>query len=97
MPDLLTIDLANILLFTMPGFFFLRALGYKSNSDLAYFVYSMFWGILLMIFMYKLVLPINRLSELVDNPYAGAVILSILAMMIGFGLRLLRPKFLNKF
>lgn len=93
MTDLISLDLATLLLFTMPGFFFLRAMGYKTSSDLTYFMYSMFWGILLMVFVYRYLLSIEKLGQLIENPYAGAMIFSILAWLVGIGLRMLKPRF----
>ena len=97
MPDLISLDLATLLLFTMPGFFFLRALGYKTSSDLTYFMYSMFWGILLMVFVYKLLFSIERLGPLIENPYAGAVIFSVVAGLVGLTIRMCKPNFLSRF
>lgn len=97
MTDLISLDLATLLLFTMPGFFFLRGMGYKSTSDLAYFMYSMFWGILLMVFVYRYLLSIERLAQLIENPYAGAVIFSMVAGMVGVFIRSIKPKFLDHF
>jgi hypothetical protein len=97
MTDLISLDLATLLLFTMPGFFFLRAMGYKTSSDLTYFMYSMFWGILLMVFIYRYLLSIEKLAQLVENPYAGAVIFSMLAGLVGLGIRSLKPRFLSNF
>lgn len=93
MTEIFSVDLANVLLFTMPGFFFLRAMGYKTESDLTYFMYSMFWGILFMVFVYKLILPLERIVPLIDNPYAGAIIFSLLAWAVGTGLRMIKPRF----
>jgi len=91
MPETVSVDLVNLLLFTMPGFFFLRGVSYKSNSDLTYFVYSMFWGILLMMLFYGL-LPAERFIPLLENPYAGAVILSILSGLLGIVIRSIKEK-----
>jgi hypothetical protein len=90
------IDLATILLFAIPGFFFLRGIGYQTDSDLAYFVYSMFWGILMMVFLYPWILPIEKLTPLLNEPYSGAIILSLIGVGAGGFLRLvwnIRPRF----
>lgn len=97
MTDLISLDLATLLLFTMPGFFFLRAMGYKTSSDLTYFMYSMFWGIFLMVFVYKFLFSIEKLGPLVENPYAGAIIFSMVAGLVGLSLRSLKPRFLSSF
>ncbi len=91
MTDVISLDLATLLLFTMPGFFFLRALGYKTSSDLTYFMYSMFWGIILMVFVYKFIFSIEKLSPLLENPYAGAVVLSTAAGLLGITIRMCKP------
>ena len=87
-----SLDLVNLLLFTMPGFFFLRWIGYKTESDLAYFMYSMFWGILLMGFVYKVILPMGKFDPLVENPYTGAIVFSLIAWLMGLLLHILKPK-----
>lgn len=88
-----SLDLVNLLLFTMPGFFFLRAIGYKTNSDLTYFMYSMFWGVLLMAFVYNTIFTIDKIEPLVESPYSGAIIFSIIAWLIGKFLRTIKLKF----
>lgn len=93
MPEFFISDLVNLLLFTMPGFFFLRALGYKTESDFAYFMYSMFWGVLLMVFAYNKFFSLEKMVPMIENPYAGAVIFSILAGCIGIAIRMLKPRF----
>ncbi len=92
MPETFSLDLANLLLFTMPGFIFLRASGYESKSDLAYFMYSMFWGIVLMLFYYNKILSLDKIAPLLNDPYAGAVIFSVLAGVVGLLLRVVRFK-----
>lgn len=97
MTDLISLDLITLLLFTMPGFFFLQATGYKTSSDLTYFMYSMFWGILLMVFVYKYLLSIEEVEKLVKDPYAGAIVFSLFAGFIGFCIRFLKTSFLSRF
>lgn len=82
-PENIPIDLINLLIFTMPGFFFVRAFSKKVRTDFEYLMLSMFWGILIMILFYN-ILPGTRFIPLLDNPYAGALIFSILSYMLGF-------------
>ncbi|MCX6702191.1 MAG: hypothetical protein NTX96_03300 [Candidatus Zambryskibacteria bacterium] len=76
------LDLFNLLLFTMPGFFFVWAFSKNKKTDFEYLMFSMFWGILLMTLFYH-VLPTEKFTPLLQNPYAGAVSLLITAMVIG--------------
>ncbi len=89
MPEVFSLDLINLLLFTMPGFFFLRAFGYDSKSDFAYFMYSMFWGFLLVVLFYG-IWPIDKLLPLLpllENPYVGALTFSTIFYVFGMFLR----------
>lgn len=87
--EALSIDLAALLLFAMPGFFFLRGLGYKTQSDLLFFMKSMFIGILLAFFVYDKVISEEFLPDLLKDPVLGAAVLTPTAWLIGVGLRLL--------
>lgn len=91
MPDPLSIDLVTLLLFTMPGFFFVRAFSQKEKSDFEYLMLSMFWGILLIIFFYK-ILPAEKFGPLLANPHAGAVVFSVVAMALGLFLKSITPR-----
>jgi hypothetical protein len=77
----------NLLILIMPGFFFLKFFGIKKRSNFEYTILSLFWGILLMVFYYY-VFPTERLVSLVQNPYAGAVVFSISAVLLAFLIRL---------
>ena len=80
-PDL-PIDLVHILVFMMPGFFFVRAFSIKEKSGFEYSMLSMFWGIVLIALFYE-IFPIDGFLPLLENPYAGAVSFSILAWVLG--------------
>ena len=91
-----SLNLFTLLLFTMPGFFFLRGMGYKTDSDFIYLVYSMFWGILMMALLYNRIFPLEQLNPLLQDPYAGAIVFSIVAWLLGRLLKflsLVRPRF----
>lgn len=86
------VDIASLLLFTMPGFYLLWSFGYRAKSDFVFFMFSMFWGIALMVFFYKLS-SVNWITPLLNNLYAGAVVFSIFAYVLGWVVKRIKPKF----
>jgi len=93
MYETIPFDIASLLLFTMPGFFLLWSVGYRAKSDFVFFMFSMFWGIvLMMIFIYKISF-VKWMTPLLNNPYAGAVVFSILAYALGSVIKWIKPKF----
>jgi hypothetical protein len=50
-----------------------------------------------MVFVYKFLFSIEKLGPLVENPYAGAIIFSMVAGLVGLSLRSLKPRFLSNF
>lgn len=87
----ISIDLVNLLIFTMPGFFFVRAFSKKQKTDFEYLMLSMFWGILLLIVIYN-ILPTERFIPLFGNPYAGAIVFSILGYLLGIVINLVKRR-----
>jgi hypothetical protein len=73
----------------MPGFFFVRTFSKTRKSDFEYLMFSMFWGILLMVLFYK-ILPVTKFTPLLNNPYAGAVIFSVLAYLLSITINLIK-------
>ncbi len=81
--DIIPIDPVIFLIFVIPGFFFLKTLGIKCNSQFDHFVLSFFWGVLLIVLYYK-VIPIEKFNSIIENPYSGAIIFSLLTIFIVF-------------
>lgn len=92
MPQNISIDLVTLLLFTMPGFFLIWGFKPNKKSDFEYFIFSMFWGIIIMVLFYQII-PTTSLIPLLNNPLAGAIIFSLLAYEIGFLGRKIKSKF----
>lgn len=87
----ISIDLATLLIFTMPGFFFVWAHGKKKNSDFEYFMFSMFWGVVLYWIFYRW-FPVGNYIHTLQNPLAGAIAFSFCALVLGSLLKkLTRP------
>ncbi len=84
--DIIPIDPVIFLIFVIPGFFFLKTLGIKCNSQFDHFVLSFFWGALLIVFYYK-VIPIEKFNSIIENPYSGAIIFSLITIAIVFSVR----------
>jgi len=56
-------------------------------------MFSMFWGIvLMMVFIYKISF-LKWMTPLLNNPYAGAVVFSIFAYALGLMIKWIKPKF----
>jgi hypothetical protein len=93
MNDVFSPDLVHFFLITMPGFFFLLGFGYKAKSDFAFFMLSVFWGIILMGVVYNLIFSAERMVPLLNNIYAGSLTFSVVAYFAGLGIKALRPRF----
>ena len=81
MPEHIPMDLLNLFIFTMPGFFLVRGFSRSKRSDFEYLMYSLFWGISFMVASYKF-FP-EKVSSLFGSPHAFGVIFSIPAFLIG--------------
>jgi hypothetical protein len=87
MIEQIPLDIVNLLIFTVPGFFLVRS--YKGASaarkytDFEYLALSLFWGIIFLAIFSKF-FPSEKFNLLIDNPYAGAVAFSVIAMVLGF-------------
>lgn len=90
--DNIPVDLFNLLIFTMPGFFFVRAFSNKQRSDFEYLMFSMFWGILLLVFFYH-ILPIEKFTPILQNPYSGAIALSMCGYVLGWAIKFFKSMF----
>jgi len=80
--ETLAIDFVTLLVFTMPGFFFVWAYGKRRATEYEYFMFSMFWGVILYWVFYHWI-PLGVFIPAVENPLAGAVAFSVLAFMLG--------------
>ena len=80
--ETLSIDLVTLLVFTMPGFFFVWAYGKRHATEYEYFMFSMFWGVILYWTFYHW-LPLGTYVPLLKNPLVGAVAFSVIAITMG--------------
>jgi len=85
--EIFNLDLVAILIFIMPGYFFIAFSGLKINPGFPLAVNSLFFGILLT-FVMNYFYPVEKYAQLLNNPLAGAVVLSLWGMVLGFGVRL---------
>jgi hypothetical protein len=81
--DIIPIDPIIFLIFAMPGFFFLKVLGIKFNSQFDQMMLSLFWGGLLMVLYYRFI-PIEKFNSFIENPYSGAIIFSLITIGMVF-------------
>jgi uncharacterized YccA/Bax inhibitor family protein len=86
--DIISIDPVIFLIFVLPGFFFLKTIGIKCNSEFEHMILSFFWGVLLITLYYKFI-PIEKFNSFIENPYLGAIIFSLLTIAIVFLLKLI--------
>ncbi len=77
----------HFFLFVIPGFItvwsFRYFIGSKEKRDFEYFALSALWG-LLMFLLYSFFSKQENLVKLFENPYAAAIILSILGLIMGW-------------
>lgn len=85
--EIFNFDLVAILLFILPGYYLLLFAGWKFQNTFTHAVNCLFFGILIA-FVMNYIYPINKYSEILSNPLAGAVILSLWGMVIGFFVKL---------
>ncbi len=84
--ELFNLDLVAILIFIMPGYYFIAFSGLEFKTGFSLAVNSLFFGILLT-FVMNYFYPVEKYAQLLSNPLAGAVVLSLWGMVIGFGVR----------
>lgn len=75
-------SLITLIIFGIPGYFFLRTYGFTAKNDLMLAVYSIMWGTILMLIFYY-ALPLKGLPVFIRNPYVGSLLVSVLALGIG--------------
>lgn len=80
--ETLSIDLVTLLVFTMPGFFFVLPHRKKKDSDFEYFMFSMFWGVVLYWVFYHWI-PLGNYVSALQDPLVGAMTFSIIAFVLG--------------
>jgi hypothetical protein len=96
MIDIIAIDPIIFLIFIVPGFFFLKMIGIRNRSDIEYMILSFFWGVLLIVLYYKFI-PIEKFNLIIENPYSGAIIFSLLTIVIVFLAKILMGLIKNIF
>ena len=94
-----TINLIHVLIIVLPGFFLLKGYGYKPKSIFEHLMLSTFWGIFVFMLMEVLHIYVldaaKDLQDLIEQPYAGAIIFSIGGLTVGWIARKIAqsPKF----
>lgn len=93
-------DLFHFFLFVIPGFITVWSFRYFTDSkkigDFEYFALSTFVGIL-MLLLYGSVAKKESVAIVIQNPYVGAIVLSVLGLFMGWiGSRFSRAKFFRK-
>lgn len=84
--EFFNIDLVAILIFVLPGYYFLVISGLRPNDGFAVAVNSLFCGILIT-FILNYFYPLEKYKDLLSNPLAAAVVLSLWGMVFGLALR----------
>lgn len=83
----MTIDIFHLFLFVIPGFITVWSFRYfsesKKSGDFEYFALSVFWG-LVMLVVYEMIFTKEQISQLIGNPYAAALVFSLLSPFFGF-------------
>ena len=81
------IDLFNLLIFIMPGFFFLKFFSNKKRSGFEYMILSLFWGIILVV-LYYYILPTDKFMALIENPYAAGIAFSLFSVILALSIKI---------
>jgi len=80
-------DLFHFFLFVIPGFITVWSFRYftdsKKRGDFEYFALSTFLGVLIL-FLYELVAKKESINRVIQNPYYGVIILSVLGLGMGW-------------
>lgn len=84
----LTIGEYNFLIFTIPGFLTVWSFRYFSNSkktgDFEFLGLSFIWGLIMLLVFELIVKEGYRVERLLNNPYAAALVLSLLGFILGW-------------
>lgn len=85
--DTFPIETFHLLIFTIPGFFIIwsyrKVRGGNAISDFEYLMFSLFWGLILLI-VYASIVDQVTISTVLKNPYATAVSFSLLGSAAGW-------------
>jgi hypothetical protein len=86
MLDQIPYDIAQLLLFTIPGFFivwsFRKTAGSKQIAEFEYLMFSAFWGVILLGFL-GFSISKETLTLALSNPYSACIIFSTLGVFFG--------------
>jgi hypothetical protein len=89
MDQYLTLDIAHLLIFTIPGFFtvwaFNQGRGRKIENEFEYLMFSFSCGFVLLL-LWNVLMTKENFSNLFENIYATTVFLSITGALFGFAL-----------
>jgi hypothetical protein len=92
-------DVSNFFIFVIPGFITVWSFRFfrdsKKIGEFEYFVASVFWGLITLLFFEYL--PTQDEKKLLQNPYAAAAILSFFGLLLGWiGSVVAKIKFFQK-
>jgi predicted membrane protein len=93
----LTVGEFNFLIFLIPGFVTVWSFRYFSNinrkGDFEFLGLSFIWGMIILSVFGLIVQEEYRVAKLLSNPYAAAITLSLLGLILGwFGSKITRLK-----
>ena len=94
MTDIMTcmidVNLFYLLIFSMPGFFFLKGIGYKPQSDYEHFMVSLATGIVFLAFLDLLPKEIIVVEVSLTYPHASGIALSLMGWLMGWTIKCYR-------
>jgi hypothetical protein len=86
--EMFNLDFVSVLIFVLPGHYFIAFSGLRIKEGFPIAVNTLFFGIVLA-FVMNYFYPVEKYAQLLSNPLAGAVVLSLWGIVLGFGVRLL--------
>jgi len=91
----------NLFVFVIPGFItvwsFRHFSGQKREGEFEYFALSVTWGLILLL-LFELIVPHNKVVDSLKNPYAGGLSLLIMGFVLGWlGSLFNKEKWFRKF
>jgi len=98
--EIISVDAMHLFIFIVPGFIVVWSFRYFTdsikNSDFEYLILGVIWGLLLLTFN-GLVSTKDQLTKLLENPYAAALVFSLMGGFFGWlGSMLSRLKGIKK-
>jgi hypothetical protein len=91
MENIFDVSVLNYLVLSVPGYFLIASSGFKIKSEFGWAAQSIFWGTLFVSFM-NFITPAEIYTNLFNNPYAGMGVFTVYAIVVGYGVRILKEK-----